>query len=123
MLETYYYDLSIRLFALITLSLILSGFYLRYLTRSDSDSFFKQEKSIYSIQAMFWVLFLSDLLGKILPNNVLGSFIFELILLSILFISYTFLLWKFFKKKKFDLEIFFISFLLIILFLLALGMN
>ena len=121
-LEIYYNNLTIRLFALITLSFILSGFYLKYIKQSDTNSFLKQAKAIYSMQIVFWVLFLSNILAKILPNNILGFFSFELIILSIIFISFTFLLWKLFDKNTFDFGIFFCSFPLIMLFILALGM-
>jgi len=122
-LDMYYYDIITRLFALVTLSLIFSGFYLKYISQPDNNSFFKQEKVVYSIQAGFWILFLSNTLATILPNNVIGFFAFELLILSITLISFTFLLWKFFNKKAFDFGIFFCSLPLILLFILALGMD
>lgn len=120
-LEIYYNNLTIRLFALITLGLILSGFYLKYIKQSDTNSFLKQAKAIYSMQIVFWILFLSNFLDKILPNNVFGSFTFELITLIIIFLTYTFLLWELLKRQKFDLGLFFFSLPLIILFIYSLG--
>ena len=120
-LEIYYNNLTIRLFALITLSFILSGFYLKYIKQSDTNSFLKQAKAIYSMQIVFWVLFLSNFLDKILPNNVFGSFTFELITLIIIFLTYTFLLWELLKRQKFDLGLFFFSLPLMILFIFSLG--
>src|SRR5690625_3774337 len=122
-LDMYYYDIITRLFALVTLCLIFSGFYLKYISKQDNNSFFKQEKVVYSIQAGFWILFLSNTLATILPNNVIGFFAFELLILSIISISFTFLLWKIFNKKAFDFGIFFCSLPLILLFILALGMD
>lgn len=120
-LEIYYNNLTIRLFALITLSFILSGFYLKYIKQSDTNSFLKQAKAIYLLQLTYWILFLSNFLDKILPNNVFGSFTFELITLIIIFLTYTFLLWELLKRQKFDLGLFFFSLPLIILFIYSLG--
>lgn len=122
-LELYYNDITIRLVTLITLSFILNIFYLKHIIQTDNQSFFKQEKSIYSIQFVFWILFLSNLFDLFLPNSFVGWFIFELILLTIIFISLTFLLWKLFHKKRFDFGILFFSLPLVLLFLLALGMT
>ena len=121
MLETYYYNLSIRLFVLIALGFILNLLYLRYLTRSDSNSFLKQEKDIYLLQITYWFLYIGNFFGIILPSNIIGFFAFELIILAILFISFTFLLWKLFNKNRFDFSIFFFTLPLIMLFLFALG--
>lgn len=122
-LEIYYNNVVIRLVALITVSFIVNVFYLKHIIQSDNLAFFKQEKSIYSLQFVFWMLFLTNLFDLVFPNNYVGWFIFELILLTIIFISFTFLLWKLFYKKIFDFGIFFFSLLLVLLFILALGMT
>lgn len=121
--EAYYNNLFVRLFALVILSSIVSGFYLKYLKDSDEHSFLKQKKTIYSIQIMFWILFLSNLFSIILPTNIFGFFAFELIILTIIFISFTFLLWELFSKKRFAFGLFVFSLPFIMLFLFALGMN
>jgi len=122
-LETYYNNIIIRLFSLITLSLILSGFYLKYLNNTDDKVFLKQEKFIYLLQLSFWFLFLSNFFEMIFPPNIISSFSFELIILTIIVISFVFLVWKLFNKQKFSFGIFIISLPLILLFILALGMD
>jgi len=120
-LEIYYYNITIRLIALITLSFILSGFYLRSLSHSKNKSFIRLEKSIYFLQIAFWILFLLNIFDLLLPNNIFGSFFFELILLTIIVFTFTFLLWRLFNKRKFDFSLFFFSLPLIMLFIFALG--
>lgn len=122
-LEIYYYNITIRLIALITLSTILSGFYLRFLNRSDSQSFIKKEKSLYFLHITFWVLFFTSVFDFLLPANIFGFFTFELILLTIIFFSFTFIIWNFINKRKFSFSLLFLSLPLILLFVLALGMN
>ena len=121
-IDLYYNNLAIRLISLIVLSIVLSGVYLIYIKQTGNQSYLKHSKSIYFIQIVFWALFLSNLLGSILPNNVIGSYLFELILLSLIFISFTFVLWKAFKKNQLDYGIIFSTLPLIILFIVALGM-
>lgn len=121
--EIYYNNIIIRLFSLVTLSLILSGFYLKYLNNSDDNAFLKQEKSIYLLQLSFWLLYLSNVFTLILPTNVISFFVFELIILTIIVISLTFLVWKLFNRQTFSFGIFFISSLLVVLFILILGMD
>ncbi|WP_373711175.1 hypothetical protein, partial [Jeotgalibaca porci] len=59
-LEIYYNNLSIRLFTLITLNIILSSFYLKYLNHSNRNSLLKQEKDIYLLQITYWILFIGS---------------------------------------------------------------
>ena len=123
-LEIYYNNLSIRLFVLITLNIILSSFYLKYLNHSNRSSLLKQEKDIYLLQITYWILFTGGFFVKSLPpsnGNVIGYFASEFIILAIIFISYTFLLWKLFNKKRFDFGIFFFTLPLIMLFCFVLG--
>lgn len=122
-LEAYYYDINTRLFALMILGLLLSGLYLKYLNSSTQSSFLKREKNIYFMHITYWLLFLFNIFALILPVNIFGFFTFEFITLAIILISFTFLLWKFFKKNTFDFGIFFVSLPLIMLFILALGMD
>lgn len=121
-LEIYYYNLTIRLIALIILSFILNAFYLRLLNHSENKSFIRQVKSLYFLQIAFWILFLTNIFDLLLPNNIFGSFFFELILITIIFCTFTFILWKLFNKQKFYFGLFFFSLPLIMLFIFALGM-
>lgn len=122
-LEMYYYNLSIRLFALIALSGAFSGLYWKYLNDADEQSFLREEKSIYGLHFGFWLLFLSNGLAFILPSNVFGFFVFELIVFSIIFISMTFLLWKKVRKATFHPGVLLLSLPLFLLFVVALGMD
>lgn len=124
-LEIYYNNLTIRLFVLITLNIILSSFYLKYLNHSNRSSLLKQEKDIYLLQITYWILFIGGFFVKSLPpsnGNVINFFASEFIILAIIFISFTFLLWKLFNRKRFYFGIFFFTLPLIMLFLFALGM-
>ena len=121
-LEIYYYNITIRLIALIILSFILNAFYLRLLNHSENKSFIRQVKSLYFLQIAFWILFLTNIFDLLLPNNIFGSFFFELILITIIFCTFTFILWKLFNKQKFYFGLFFFSLPLIMLFIFALGM-
>jgi hypothetical protein len=120
-LEIYYNDLTIRLFTLITLNLILSGVYLKYLNHSNTSIFLKREKDIYLLQVTYWILFIGSFFVKSSPSNIISFFVSEFIILAIIFISFTFLLWKLFRKKRFYFGIFFFTLPLIMLFLYALG--
>ena len=120
-LEIYYNNLSIRLFTLITLNIILSSFYLKYLNHSNRNSLLKQEKDIYLLQITYWILFIGSFFRKSLPGNIISFFASEFIILAIIFISFTFLLWKLFNKKRFDFGIFFFTLPLIMLFCFVLG--
>ena len=120
-LEIYYNNLSIRLFTLITLNIILSSFYLKYLNHSNRNSLLKQEKDIYLLQITYWILFIGSFFRKSLPGNIISFFASEFIILAIIFISYTFLLWKLFNKKRFDFGIFLFTIPLIMLFCFVLG--
>lgn len=126
-IEMYYNDLTIRLLGLLIISIIPSYFYLKKLV-SLEKSFLKTNKFIYLLQIMFWTLFLTnifDTVPKKLPwlPNIIGYFIFEMTILIIIFISFIYLLWRLYIEKKFDFGIFFCSLLLMLLFILALGMN
>ena len=77
---------------------------------------------------MFWTLFLGDIFSTVptkLPwlPNVIGFFIFEMTILIVIFISLICLLWRLYNEKKFNVVIFFCSLPLMLLFILALGMN
>lgn len=123
-LEIYYNNLTVRLFVLITLNIILSSFYLKYLSHSNRCLFLKQEQDIYLLHITYWVLFIGGFFVKSLPPNsssVIAYFATEFIILAIILISYTFLLWKLFNKRRFDFSIFFLTLPLMMLFLFALG--
>lgn len=119
----YYYNLPIRLFALISLSIVLSYFYWKHLNRSEENSILKHKKTIYIVQLTFWLVFLSGIFPIVLPVGILSDFIFELLLLGIIFMALSFLLWQYFKRKKFDWLMFLSTLPLGGLFILALGMN
>lgn len=120
-LEAYYNDVTIRLTALITLGVLLSGLYLIYLRHSNKKLFLKQKKDIYILQFTFWGLYLGNIFGTFLPSNYIGFFIFELILLGTILMSLTFLLWRLFSSKQFSFSIFFLTLPLMLLFIFALG--
>ena len=126
-IEMYYNNLTIRLLGLLIISLIPSYFYLKKLV-SLENSFLKTNKFIYLLQIIFWTLFLTNIFDTVpkkllwLPN-VIGYFIFEMTILIVIFISLIYLLWRLYNEKKFDVVIFFCSLPLILLFILALGMN
>lgn len=122
-LEIYYNNITIRFFSLITISLLLNGFYLKHLNNSGDNAFLQQKRSIYFLQISFWILFLTNFFAIIFPVNVISSFLFELIILIIIVMSLTFLVWRLFNKQKFSFGIFFISLSLVVLFILALGME
>lgn len=122
-LEIYYYNINIRLIALITFSIILSGFYLKILNHSENQLFIKEEKSLYYLQLAFWISFLTNSFDFLLPANIFGFFFFELILLVIIFFTFTYTIWKYMNERKFDIGLLFSSLPLILLFVLALGMD
>lgn len=121
--EMYYNNIIIRLFSLIIISLTLNGFYLKHLNNSGDTAFLQQNKSIYLLQSSFWILFVTNFFAIMFPANVISWFLFELIILLIIVVSLTFLVWRLFNKQKFSFGIFFISLSLIVLFILALGME
>lgn len=120
-LETHYYNLPLRVFVLISLSFIMSCFYWRWLNRLGEDSFLDHIQTIYALQFVFWFMFLSDLLTKFLPASFFGYFVFEFMILGVIFITLTFLSWNFFKKLKFYWHLLLSTLPLFALFLFALG--
>ena len=122
-IELYYNNVPIRLLALLTLSLLVSFLYFMYLKDSNEFAFIKQEKHIYGLQIVYWILFLSNTFDRLLPTNYIGFFTFELITIVAIFITFIFLLWNLFTKKKLNYLLLLFSLPMVILFILALGMD
>ena len=122
-IELYYNNVPIRLLALLTLSLLVSFLYFMYLKDSNEFAFLKQEKHIYGLQIVYWILFLSNNFDRLLPTNYIGFFTFELITIVAIFITFIFLLWNLFTKKKLNYLLLLFSLPMVILFILALGMD
>lgn len=122
-LELYYSNISIRLFALVILSFILSHLYLKTITHSTVNDFWRQAKSLYIIHISFWLLYLTNSFGHFLPTTIIGFFSFELIVLTIIFCTLNFLFWNWKNREQFNFILLFASTPLMFLFLLALGMT